>query len=45
MRTLKSPPRPVLVHPFKFRTWMRFRDGSANWEHWSDAYEHSEIKS
>ncbi|MDR3751194.1 MAG: metallophosphoesterase family protein [Terracidiphilus sp.] len=30
--------------PGKFRTWMRFRDGSTNWEHASDAYERDQIK-
>lgn len=30
--------------PGRFKTWMRFRDGSVNWEHWSDAYEKAEIK-
>lgn len=30
--------------PGKFRTWMRFRDGSTNWEYLSDAYEKDEIK-
>ncbi len=29
--------------PGRFRTWMRFRDGSTSWEH-SDAYELDEIK-
>jgi 3',5'-cyclic AMP phosphodiesterase CpdA len=33
------------AEPGKFRTWMRFRDGSTNWEHSSDAYERVEIKS
>ncbi len=28
----------------RFKTWMRFRDGSTNWEHWSDAYEHDQIR-
>jgi hypothetical protein len=28
----------------KFKTWMHFRDGTTNWEHWSDAYETAEIK-
>lgn len=30
--------------PNAFRTWMRFRDGSVNWEHWSDAYVEVEQK-
>lgn len=30
--------------PETFKTWMRFRDGSKNWEDVSDAYEHAEIK-
>lgn len=28
----------------RFKTWMRFRDGSTNWEYWSDAYESDQIK-
>lgn len=32
------------AEPGKFKTWMRFRDGSVNWEHWSDAYEKAELK-
>jgi 3',5'-cyclic AMP phosphodiesterase CpdA len=32
------------AEPGKFKTWMRFRDGSINWEHWSDAYEQAEQK-
>lgn len=24
--------------PGKFKIWMRFKDGSTNWETWSDAY-------
>lgn len=28
----------------RFKTWMRFRDGSVNWESWSDAYEKDQIK-
>lgn len=31
-------------NPASFKTWMRFRDGSKNWEDVSDAYEHAEIK-
>lgn len=30
--------------PGKFKTWMRFQDGTTNWEHWSDAYETAEQK-
>jgi 3',5'-cyclic AMP phosphodiesterase CpdA len=30
--------------PDSFKTWIRFRDGFANWEHWSDAYERDQIK-
>jgi 3',5'-cyclic AMP phosphodiesterase CpdA len=30
--------------PGSFRTWMRFRDGSTNWEYGSDAYERDQIK-
>ncbi|HJV43520.1 metallophosphoesterase family protein [Caulobacter sp.] len=30
--------------PGKFKTWMRFKDGSANWESWSDAYVEAEQK-
>jgi hypothetical protein len=32
------------TQPGKFKTWMRFLDGSVNWEFWSDAYETAEIK-
>lgn len=28
----------------RFQTWMRFRDGSIDWEHWSDAYEKDQLK-
>jgi hypothetical protein len=31
--------------PDNFKTWIRFRDGSTNWEHWSDAYARDQIKS
>jgi 3',5'-cyclic AMP phosphodiesterase CpdA len=30
--------------PGRFQTWMRFRDGTTNWEHGSDAYEKSRIQ-
>lgn len=30
--------------PERFKTWMRFRDGSTSWEHWSDAYERDQLK-
>jgi len=30
--------------PGQFKTWMRFRDGSTNWEHLSDAYERDQLK-
>jgi hypothetical protein len=29
--------------PKEFKTWIRFKDGSANWEHSSEAYERSQI--
>ncbi|MGZ3273545.1 MAG: metallophosphoesterase family protein [Caulobacteraceae bacterium] len=32
------------AQPGRFKTWMRFRDGSMNWEHASDAYEQAEQK-
>lgn len=32
------------VEPGQFKTWMRFRDGSTNWEHPSDAYELDQLK-
>lgn len=28
----------------RFQTWMRMRDGSTNWEYWSDAYERDQLK-
>jgi 3',5'-cyclic AMP phosphodiesterase CpdA len=31
-------------NPNTFKTWMRFRDGSTNWEYWSDAYERDQLK-
>ncbi len=30
--------------PWSFRTWMRFQDGSTNWEALSDAYERDQLK-
>ncbi|TIX51718.1 phosphoesterase [Alteraurantiacibacter aquimixticola] len=30
--------------PGQFRSWMRFRDGTTNWESWSDAYFEAEIE-
>lgn len=32
------------AEPEQFKTWMRFRDGSTNWEHLSDAYMHDQLK-
>lgn len=32
------------AEPGRFKTWMRFRDGTVNWEHWSDAYVEAEQK-
>ncbi|MCT2401168.1 metallophosphoesterase family protein [Novosphingobium mangrovi (ex Huang et al. 2023)] len=32
------------ANPDRFKSWMRFRDGTTNWESWSDAYVETQIK-